>query len=88
MDLNDDLNKNEDPEPQPERVESFRVYSSSGSDLNLPFKAKLIFWGTVAVGIAVGTFLFLFFLSLFIYAFLPLAALLLLYQWTRRFLRK
>jgi len=33
---------------------------------------KLIFWSTVAGGIAVGTILFLFFLTLFIYFFIPI----------------
>ncbi|OGX05089.1 MAG: hypothetical protein A3G87_03455 [Omnitrophica bacterium RIFCSPLOWO2_12_FULL_50_11] len=40
-----------------------------------PWKAKLIIWSTIVGGIAVGTALFLFFLTLFIYFFVPIVVL-------------
>jgi len=37
-----------------------------------PLKAKLILWSTVIGGIAIGTLLFLSFLALFVYLFVPI----------------
>ncbi len=46
----------------------------------MTFKDRLIFWLITAAGTAVGTVLFLFSLTLFIYVFLPLALILLLWN--------
>lgn len=47
--------------------------------------AKLKVWGFVLAGIMLGTALFLFFLTVFVYVFLPIAALFILYSLVRRF---
>ena len=39
---------------------------------NVPLKAKLMFWAVVIGGIAIGTFLFFFFITVFIYFFVPI----------------
>jgi hypothetical protein len=65
----DDLELN--PEDREER--SAYSYQKPQRPKSLfPLKTKLIFWSLVAGGITVGTFLFLFFLTIFIYFFLPL----------------
>ena len=46
----------------------------------IPFKDKLIFGALLAGGIIAGTVLFLFFLTLFIYVFLPLSLVLILWN--------
>ncbi len=51
--------------------DTFEYFSSSSKPIK-PFVAKLIFWATLIGGIAIGTVLFLFFLTLFIYFFIPL----------------
>jgi hypothetical protein len=55
-----------------------------------PWAAKIFFWLTAIGGIAVGICLFLFFITLFIYVFLPLAAIFFIWfsikkwQWNRQ----
>jgi len=55
-----------------------------------PWMQKLFFWLTVVGGIAIGICFFLFFLTLFIYIFLPLLAVFLIWmsfkkwQWDRQ----
>lgn len=51
-----------------------------------PLSTKLKFWGLIVLGAAIGTALFLFFLTVFIYIFLPVAAILILFGIVRRFL--
>ena len=61
-------------EKGPEGESSQQFYYSSvnfGKD-GLPLKAKLKLWALVIGGIAAGTLLFLFFLTAFIYLFIPL----------------
>lgn len=54
-----------------------------------PWVSKVAFWLFVLGGIAIGTCLFLFFLTLFVYVFLPMAVLLFVWftfkkwQWNR-----
>ena len=83
MSREEDIEPMKDPE-EPESVQAFRVYSS-GSSFDISLKSKIIFWSMLAGSMAVGTFLFLFFLTLFIYLFLPLTAVLLIYQLFLRF---
>ena len=75
----------ETEEPLEPEVQDFRPYQSHQS--LFPFKAKLIFWSTLVGGIAIGTFLFLFFISIFVQLFLPLVAVYLLYHLFRRLRR-
>lgn len=49
-----------------------------------PLKAKVFFWLTVVGGIAVGVCLFLFFLTLFVYVFLPMIAVFLVWLGLKR----
>lgn len=51
--------------------DTFEYFSFSSKPVK-PFVAKLIFWSTLIGGVAIGTLLFLFFLTLFIYFFIPL----------------
>jgi hypothetical protein len=53
-----------------------------------PLSTKLKFWGLIVLGIATGTALFLFFLTVFVYVFLPVAALVIMYTLVRRFLNR
>ena len=82
--MNDFPEKTENPEGPEIEIQDFRVYSGSS---NVPLKTKIYFWLILAGGIAAGTVLFLFFITIFIYVFLPLAALFLIYQFLRRLLR-
>jgi hypothetical protein len=50
-----------------------------------PWKAKLIFWAIVIGGIAVGTIIFLTFLSLFVYFFIPIVAIIAIWSLIRYF---
>ena len=71
----------EDPAQEPEIVqkrESWERITIEQGKVSL--KDRLIFWSIAASGIAVGTVLFLFFLTLFLYVFLPLALILLLWN--------
>ena len=72
-------------EPEPEEIPEIHFTTSSSSGLSL--KAKLVFWSMIIGGIAVGTFLFLFFLTLFTYVFLPVLAIYLAYHFLRRLMR-
>jgi hypothetical protein len=78
MSRDEDVERMSTPE-DPEENQDFRVYPRD-SEFQVPLKAKIIFWSTLAGGIALGTFLFLFFVSLFVYLFLPLTAVFLIYQ--------
>lgn len=51
--------------------DSFEFRSESVKPIK-PWKAHFLLWSTVVGGIAIGTALFLFFLTLFIYFFVPL----------------
>jgi len=51
-----------------------------------PWKARLIFWSVLIGGIAVGTLLFLTFISLFIYFFVPIVFILSIWYLVRMFL--
>jgi hypothetical protein len=53
-----------------------------------PLSTKLKFWGLIVLGAAIGTALFLFFLTVFIYIFLPVAAFLILFALIRRLLSR
>ena len=52
-----------------------------------PLKAKIIFWSIVIGGIAVGTVIFLTFLSLFIYFFIPIMVMLGVWMLVRKLFR-
>ena len=71
----------EEPAKEPEvlrKTESWeRITIEQGK---ISFQDRLAFWAIAAGGVAVGTILFLFFLTLFIYIFLPLALLLILWN--------
>ncbi len=54
----------------------------------IPLSTKIKFWSLIVLGAAVGTVLFLFFVTVFVYVFLPVAALLILYSLIRRFLQR
>lgn len=60
-------------------------YSSQSKRL-LPFKRTLFFWASVVGGLAIGTAIFLFFMTVFVYLFLPIfliASVWSLYQYMR-----
>ena len=70
-----------------ERSEDENTYGYKASD-EKPMKlwvAKLILWATVIGGIAVGTVLFLFFLTVFAYLFVPLMILALIWAGIKYF---
>ena len=70
-----------EPAKEPEGVrktESWERIAIHQGGISL--KDRLIFWAIAAGGIAIGTLLFLFFLTLFIYVFLPLALILILWN--------
>lgn len=71
----------EKPAKEPEVIRKTksweRIHIEQGK---ISFKHRLIFWSIAAGGIALGTLLFLFFLTLFIYLFLPLAIILILWN--------
>ena len=69
-------------EPEPEKEPEI---SQSGS--GLPVKAVVFFWFTIVSGIAIGTLLFLFFINIFIYFFLPIATMYLVWQLLKRLTR-
>lgn len=54
--------------------EVFEYEEAKSPPFRFSWKSRLILWGTVALGIAAGTVLFLFFLALFVYVFIPLLA--------------
>lgn len=54
----------------------------------LPLKTKLLIGGGLVGGIALGTILFLFFLTVFLYVFVPVAVILILSSFAQKFLKR
>ncbi len=69
-------------EKGPEGETREKTYYHSAQGLDLKTKLKLIAF--LIVGVAVGTLLFLFFVTLFIYFFIPLVILFALWSFFRR----
>ena len=79
--MQDSANEFQKPAKEPEvvrKTESYERITIEQGKISL--KDRLVFWAIAAGGIAVGTVLFLFFLTLFIYIFLPLALILILWN--------
>ena len=55
---------------------------------NMPLKTRLMIAGGLIGGIAIGTLLFLFFLTIFIYVFIPVTAILIISSLVQRFFKR
>ena len=84
----------EEEDEVPERFEEAEYLPPGGGGpifigpVKIPLKTKALFWLTVAGALAVGALLFLFFLTAFIYFFLPLTALFFIWQLVRSFFKR
>ena len=86
--MQDSTNEFQKPDKEPEvvrKTESYERITIEHGKISL--KDRLVFWAIAAGGIAVGTLLFLFFLTLFIYIFLPVVLILILWNLIKKKLR-